>query len=195
MKALGPKMDKRMRDMFRRAGVRFPPARIALLAFKEERQLELFAAEADGAFRFVQAWPILAASGGPGLKLREGDKQVPEGFYRLELLNPNSRFHLSLRVNYPNAEDIGRARTEGRSMDNLGSDIMIHGGATSTGCLAIGDPAIEEVFYLAGKTGLDQVDVLLAPRDFRKHAVDVSAAETGGLYRRLQAAMARFPAP
>ena len=75
----------------------------------------------------------------------EGDKQVPEGFYRIELLNPNSRYHLSLRVNYPNADDIERAREDRRDLLNLGGDIMIHGGAESIGCIAIGNPAIEHL--------------------------------------------------
>ena len=92
---------------------------------------------------FVLADPILAASGVSGPK-REGDKQVPEGFYRIELLNPNSRYHLSLRVNYPNADDLERARQDGRALSTLGGDIMIHGGSASIGCLALGDPAVGE---------------------------------------------------
>lgn len=164
--ALEPAARSRLEPVFQQAGVSFPPAKIALLAFKEEKRLDLFASGASGDFRHVLSWPILAASGTTGPKLREGDRQVPEGFYRIELLNPNSLFHLSLRVNYPNADDIARAKAEGRDPAGLGGDIMIHGGAASIGCLAIGDEAVEELFVLAGLTGLDRIRLIIAPFDF-----------------------------
>lgn len=91
---------------------------------------------------------MLAASGGPGPKLREGDLQVPEGVYRLTAFNPNSSYHLSLRVDYPNAEDRAaedRAVARSDRRTSLGGDIFIHGKAVSIGCLAIGDPGIEEL--------------------------------------------------
>jgi hypothetical protein len=101
--------------------------------------------------------------------LREGDGQVPEGLYRISLLNPNSRFHVSLRVDYPSEEDREHGRNDGR--ERLGGDIMIHGGCASVGCLAIGDPAIEEVFLLAERVGLAQLDALLLPHDLRHDPV------------------------
>lgn len=73
----------------------------------------------------IKSYPILAASGSIGPKLRESDMQVPEGVYQIESLNPNSQFHLSLRVNYPNEFDREQARIDGRAQ--LGGDIMIHG--------------------------------------------------------------------
>jgi murein L,D-transpeptidase YafK len=71
------------------------------------------------------------ASGKAGPKLREGDGQVPEGIYRIDGLNPNSSYHLSLKLNYPNDFDLEQARTEGRT--ELGGDIFIHGKAVSIG--------------------------------------------------------------
>jgi murein L,D-transpeptidase YafK len=134
-----------------------------------------------------------------GPKLREGDQQVPEGLYRIELLNPNSRYHLSLRVNYPNAADIEQARAEGRDLAGLGGDIMIHGGAESVGCLAIGDPAIEELFVLVAGTGLDKVRLLIAPWDFRKETEDALAGRAPSwvaeLYGQLRHEMAHLPEP
>src|SRR5690606_4961 len=100
-----------------------------------------------GVLRFVRALPVLAASGRVGPKLQYGDYQVPEGFYRIEALNPNSRFHLALRVNYPNAFDRAEAAREGRT--HLGGDIMIHGSNASVGCLAMGDVVSEDLFVLA----------------------------------------------
>lgn len=168
VRALGGSVDARLQPSFHAAGVKYPPARVTLIALKEERRLELWAADGEsGAKRLIKIYPVLAASGKPGPKLREGDRQVPEGIYGIEWLNPNSRFHLSMRLNYPNANDIARAQAEGRDVENLGSDIMIHGGAASIGCLAVGDPASEELFVLAARVGIDSVDVIVAPCDFR----------------------------
>lgn len=168
LSVVGPSVERRLRPTFDRAGFPFPPQNLTLLALKEEKQLELYVYDTNGTPRFVLSYPILAASGTAGPKLREGDKQVPEGLYRIELLNPNSRFHLSLRVNYPNAADIERARLDGRDLSTLGGDIMIHGGRESIGCLAIGDAAVEELFVLVARTGLDNVQLAVAPRDFRR---------------------------
>jgi len=161
--ALAPSVRSRLEPAFQKAGLPYPPARITLQAFKAEKRLDLQAADPSGKLRPVLSWLILAASGTAGPKLREGDRQVPEGTYRIELLNPNSRFHLSLRVNYPNADDLLRARTENRDPATLGGDIMIHGGAASIGCLAIGDQAVEELFVLAALTGLDNIQLIIFP--------------------------------
>lgn len=161
----GPAARARLAPAFAAAGIAYPPARLILVGLKDEMRLEVWAAERSGPFRFVSAYPILAASGELGPKLREGDLQTPEGIYKIEALNPNSRFHLSLRLNYPNAFDQLHARREGRS--EPGSDIMIHGGAVSIGCLAMGDPAIEELFTLTAETGRENVRVILSPADFR----------------------------
>lgn len=162
---VGPAADTRLGPRFEAAGCPYPPSACTLVGLKEERLLELHAPGTDGRWRLVHTYPVLAASGGPGPKLREGDRQVPEGIYRVESLNPNSRFHLSLRLDYPNADDRERARADGR--EALGGDIMIHGAAVSVGCLAMGDPAAEELFVLAERTGIANVTVILAPRDLR----------------------------
>jgi L,D-transpeptidase catalytic domain len=164
--ALAPILDPIWQQRLAKVGVAYPPAHLVMIAWKQERLLEIHAGDTMENLRFVYAYPILAASGQTGPKLREGDRQVPEGFYRIELLNPNSRFHLSLRVNYPSPEDVLRAKEEGRDINTLGGDIMIHGNAVSTGCLAIGDPAIEELFLLVARTGLDHIELLIAPKIF-----------------------------
>ncbi len=169
LKAFGPKVEGRLRPAFDAAGVAYPPARVVLAAFKEEKRLELYAAGEGGALRRIRTYPIHAASGKLGPKLREGDRQVPEGCYRIEYLNPNSRFHLSMKLDYPNAFDRRHAAAEGRTKP--GSDIMIHGNAVSIGCLAMGDPAAEELFVLAALTGIQNVEVIIAPVDFRVRAL------------------------
>jgi murein L,D-transpeptidase YafK len=146
-------------------GVEFPPSRIVLLGLKQERRLEVYVGRAQGPLCKLFSYPILAASGELGPKLREGDRQVPEGVYALESLNPNSRFHVALRVGYPNALDTALARRDGRT--ELGGDIMIHGGAASIGCLAMGDTAIEEIFVLVAEAGIGNVKIVLSPVDLR----------------------------
>jgi hypothetical protein len=131
----------------------WPPRTLSLVAFKQERRLEVWA---DG--RLLKIYPILAASGGPGPKRREGDRQVPEGIYRLTTLNPQSRFHLSVRVDYPDGEDLANGCT--------GKDIYVHGGAASIGCIAIGDSGIEEVYRLAQL--VDDRRIFILPWDFRR---------------------------
>ncbi len=162
----GPVVRDRLAPDFAAAGIEYPPARIVLAAFKHEHRLELYASSSTRELlRFIRSYPILAASGSLGPKLREGDRQVPEGIYEIIALNPNSRFHLSLRVNYPNAFDLARAAIDRR--EQPGTDIMIHGASVSAGCLAMGDPAAEDLFVLAADTGLGRITLLISPWDSR----------------------------
>jgi hypothetical protein len=163
----GDTVRERLLPEFEKAGVPYPPSAFTLAAFKDQKTLELYAANAEGRPIAIRSYRVLAASGGPGPKLREGDCQVPEGVYAVENLNPNSRFHLALRVNYPSPEDRRRAQEENRG--SLGSDIMIHGGASSIGCLAVGDRAAEDLFILAALTGVRNITLILAPTDFREN--------------------------
>lgn len=164
LKQVGQRARARMFPFFQRAGLPYPPKEVTLLTLKEERELQVYVLHL-GAWHQVLNFEILGASGGPGPKLREGDYQVPEGIYKIESLNPNSAFHLSLRVNYPSPEDWEQARLDGREMP--GSDIMIHGGNASVGCVAIGDPAIEQLFTLVADAGIENIRVLILPWDLR----------------------------
>lgn len=162
----GDKAQARLQPFFEAAKAPYPPKAITLLAIKDEKRLELWS-EDDGARHFIRSYSIKAASGVTGPKLREGDQQVPEGVYRLEYLNPNSLYHLSMKINYPNDFDREHAGKENRT--DLGGDIFIHGNAVSIGCLAIGDAAIEELFTLVAQIGINNVRVIIAPSDARKH--------------------------
>jgi len=164
MRHIKPKNEPILKKRFRRAGADYPPARIALVALKDERVLELWAKNKNNWVK-IHAYPILGASGHPGPKLKEGDRQVPEGIYRIIGLNPNSEYHLSMQINYPNEYDLARAKEEKRA--NPGSDIFIHGRSSSVGCIAIGDQAIEEIFYITVITGLDKAKVIIAPNNLR----------------------------
>jgi murein L,D-transpeptidase YafK len=138
------KVEPRLRELCRAAGLSYPPDAIYLRAFKEEAELEVWARMKRQTFRLLMTVPILKSSGNPGPKRMEGDRQVPEGFYVIDVFNPLSDYHLSMRINYPNASD--------RILSNPllpGSDIYIHGSNGSVGCLPVGDEKIEELFILA----------------------------------------------
>jgi len=190
----GEQVQKRLAPLMAARPLSYPLSKMMLIGLKDEKVLELHLAGADGVYHLIKRYPILAASGTSGPKLKEGDCQVPEGFYAIEFLNPNSKYHLSLRVNYPNAEDRQHARAEGRG--NLGGDIMIHGKAASIGCIAIGDPAIEEVFFLAHTVGLKNIQVIISPIDFRTRPLsDVQSEKPKWLkplYGRIQVALEDF---
>jgi murein L,D-transpeptidase YafK len=171
MKTVGAVVDEleegvraQLQPVFAAAQLDYPPAQLALLVFKEEKRLELWGKDQDQ-WRHVRDYPVLGASGEAGPKLRQGDQQVPEGIYRISALHPNSAFHLSLKVDYPNEFDQEKARQDGRS--KLGGNIFLHGGSSSIGCIALGDPAIEVLFVLVAHVGIDAAQVIIAPRDFR----------------------------
>jgi hypothetical protein len=195
VRTLGPPARARLRPYFERAGVPYPPTHATLVVLKDERRLELWAGSAPAGQRHVRSYEILAASGGPGPKLRQGDLQVPEGVYRILWLNPNSAYHLSLKLDYPNDFDRAQARAEGRQ--DLGGDIFIHGRAVSIGCVAVGDPGIEELFVLAAEVTPARVRTLVAPHDLRRRPPPTAAhpAWLAGLYRDLAQEMRAFPGP
>ena len=133
---------------------------VVLLAFKEERQLEVWCRRVEGEWILWKTFPILAASGTPGPKEREGDRQVPEGTYGIlrRGMNPNSAYHLGMNIGYPNDRDRKKGRT--------GGDIMIHGDQVSVGCLAMGNDGIERLYLLvdaALKAGQREVPVHIFP--------------------------------
>ncbi|MDH3699883.1 MAG: L,D-transpeptidase family protein [Alphaproteobacteria bacterium] len=191
--AFGPAAVKRLQPHFAAAGIAYPPRELVFLAMKQEMKLEVWA-RGDASFRHVKTYRIRKASGRKGPKLREGDWQVPEGIYRISGFNPNSSYHLSMKLNYPNAFDLTHARREGRTQP--GTNIFIHGKAASVGCLAMGDPAIEELFVLVAETGRRKTRVVIAPHDPRHRPL--TAAErhlpdwTPELYRRISAAFRPF---
>ena len=118
-------------------------APILIRIFKAESELEVWKAKDDGRFHLFKTYPICSYSGGLGPKVSQGDRQAPEGFYLVsqEQMNPNSKYHLSFNVGFPNAYDRAYGRT--------GQDIMVHGDCTSAGCYAMTDGVIEEIFILA----------------------------------------------
>jgi hypothetical protein len=174
LQAYGSYVTGKLNYYFAKAKLSYPPREVTFIALKQEKKLELWARD-SGEFRFIRNYYILAASGVAGPKLRQGDRQVPEGIYRIAELNPNSHYHLSMKINYPNEFDLFHAGQKGRT--DLGSDIFIHGKTASIGCLAMGDEAIEELFVLTAQVGAENVKVVIAPHDPRTYPLEADSEE------------------
>ncbi len=116
---------------------------ILMRIFKEEAELEVWKQDTAGRFQLLKTYPICRWSGDLGPKLREGDRQTPEGFYTItpELMNPNSNYYLAINTGFPNSFDKANNRD--------GSLLMIHGDCSSSGCYAMTDGQIGEIYALA----------------------------------------------
>jgi hypothetical protein len=190
----GDVVRRRLLDDFTKTGVAYPPESMVLIGLKQEKLLEVWVSGDRQTYHLLKTYPILKMSGKLGPKLLEGDKQVPEGLYGVDSLNPNSRFHLSLRIDYPNEFDRQMARQDGRT--SLGGDIMIHGCQVSIGCLAMGDTAAEDIFVLAALTKPENIRVILCPVDFRVRDFDGDLSKlpdwVGQLYQQIKDEMVKF---
>jgi len=107
--------------------------------YKLESEIEIWT-EKGGRFERFATYPICMWSGRLGPKLKEGDRQAPEGFYTVDkdALNPNSIEHLSFNLGFPNVYDRGKGRT--------GSFLMVHGGCASVGCYAVTHAVVDEIW-------------------------------------------------
>ncbi|MEI6276089.1 MAG: L,D-transpeptidase family protein [Prolixibacteraceae bacterium] len=136
--------------------------RIYLRAFKTEKVVELWAKNScDSVYTLVRELPICDLSGDVGAKRRSRDLQVPEGFYHISGLNPFSKYYLSMKINYPNASDSIRGVRR-----HLGNNIFIHGSCISSGCLAMTDDRIRELFVYcveAYNAGQEEIELTIFP--------------------------------
>ena len=166
MKELSPEMRAELSN-------KNMPIESAILVrlFKQEAELEVWKQDAAGRFELLKTYPICRWSGELGPKVREGDRQAPEGFYNITpaQMNPNSQFYLSFNMGYPNAYDRAWGRT--------GSQLMVHGDYSSRGCYAMTDDQISEIYALARESFFGgqrsfQVQALpfrFTPTNFAKH--------------------------
>ena len=120
-----------------------PSAPVLFRAYKKEAEFEIWKLKSDGQYALLKTYPMCRWSGQLGPKKREGDRQVPEGFYTISpgQMNPNSNYYLSFNVGYPNAYD--------RAWDRDGGSIMVHGICSSAGCFSMTDPQIAEIYAIA----------------------------------------------
>ncbi|PDQ20578.1 hypothetical protein CN311_13625 [Mesorhizobium sanjuanii] len=133
-----PLPDKILADMRAKGMARTSP--VLARIFKEEGKLEIWKAKTNGRYDMVASYDICKWSGKLGPKYTEGDRQAPEGFYtvRPAQMNPRSSYHLSFNIGYPNAYDRANGRT--------GSNLMVHGACSSSGCYSMTDAQIEQIY-------------------------------------------------
>lgn len=141
------------------------PHELIIVGLKKERTLQLYSKIGEE-IKYIKEYYFTASSGELGPKLQKGDEQIPEGIYKIEYLNPNSSYHLSLKINYPNEFDI--AKSKFKNIGRMGGDIFIHGKAVTLGCIPIGDSPIEDVYEMAEKAFDNGIKVIISPWDFRK---------------------------
>jgi murein L,D-transpeptidase YafK len=134
-----------LRRQFEEKKLSWPAKNIYIRSFKYDRKMEIWVRDSvDQPYKLFKSYKICNTSGTLGPKRIEGDYQVPEGFYCISEFNPNSNYHLSLKLNYPNLSD--RYLSDKQSP---GGDIYIHGSCVTRGCLPLTDEQIEEVYILA----------------------------------------------
>jgi murein L,D-transpeptidase YafK len=139
--------DYKLQQLCKAKGLSYPPARLYMRVFKSENVLEVWAANTSSSdYILLKSYEACAMSGELGPKLRQGDKQVPEGFYHISGYNPWSLYYLSMKVSYPNAAD-----RKISPFSNMGGDIFMHGMCKSIGCVSIGTPSIKEVYWLTSQ--------------------------------------------
>jgi len=159
------KLEDSVKQLFMAKSLSWPPQEVYIRSFKYDRMLELWVKNKyTDSFILFKTYKVCMQSGNIGPKRSEGDNQVPEGFYYINEFNPRSSYHLSLGLNYPNASDKVLSNPK-----KPGGGIYIHGNCVSTGCIAIQDDPIEEVYTIAAtaKTnGQDFVPVHVYPVNY-----------------------------
>src|SRR5580700_5620550 len=118
-------------------------APIVIRTYKQEAEFEVWKLKSDGQYALLKTYPMCRWSGQLGPKVREGDRQVPEGFYSIApgQLNPNSHYYLAINVGYPNAYDRAYGRT--------GGNVMVHGVCSSAGCFSMTDEQVADIYAIA----------------------------------------------
>jgi len=118
---------------------------LLIVAYKDNDILEVYAKnKQEAAYRKILSYNVCSRSGQLGPKRKQGDGQVPEGFYHIDRFNPSSSYYLSLGINYPNLADKRKSKAT-----NLGGDIFIHGSCVTIGCLPMTDNYIKEIYLAA----------------------------------------------
>jgi murein L,D-transpeptidase YafK len=153
-------------------------APMLIRTYKQEAEFEIWKQKSDGQYALLKTYPMCRWSGQLGPKTREGDHQVPEGFYTITpgQMNPNSHYYLSFNVGYPNAYD--------RALDRTGGAIMVHGVCSSAGCFSMTDAQIAEIYAIAreafagGQSAIQMQSFPfhMTPENLAKHRLDPNIA-------------------
>ena len=153
-------------------------APVLIRTYKQEAELEIWKMKSDGQYALLKSYPMCRWSGQLGPKTREGDRQVPEGFYTIApgQMNPNSHYYLSFNVGYPNAYD--------RALGRTGGAIMVHGVCSSAGCFSMTDAQIGEIYAIAREAfnggqraiQMQSYPFRMTPENLAKHRLDPNMA-------------------
>lgn len=175
--AMHNKLDT-LQKQFAAKGLKWPAKYMYIRSFKYDAQLEVWISNSrKDPFKLFKTYRVCALAGSLGPKRLQGDYQVPEGFYYINEFNPNSNYHLSLGLNYPNTSDRILADPV-----RPGGDIYIHGSCVTVGCIPINDQQIEELYILAAEAksaGQDYIPVHIFPiRYDNKRSIDYLASLT-----------------
>jgi hypothetical protein len=193
IKKFGPDAKKRLLPCFEQASVSYPPEHLYLVCLKSEELLLVFATDSKNKMKQIRSYSIVSNSGVSGPKLKEGDLQIPEGFYKITGLDAMT--HLAMWVNYPNQSDRVHAKAEHRA--NPGGYIQIHAGIYSTGCIVISNDDMAELLSIAYDIGYKNVDLLVAPCNLSVKAPDVDYKKQPvwlpDLYKQIKDELRRFP--
>jgi murein L,D-transpeptidase YafK len=154
--------EQNLVENLRKNGLTTDNVHILIVAYKAEKQLEIYAKKTTGTvYKLISIYNVCASSGELGPKRKMGDGRVPEGFYKIDRFNPSSNFYLSLGINYPNQSDRKKSNTS-----NLGGDIFIHGSCVTIGCLPMTDDKIKEIYLyavFARNNGQNDIPVYIFP--------------------------------
>lgn len=151
---------------------------ILMRAYKKESEIEVWKRGSDGQYALLKTYPMCRWSGQLGPKIRDGDRQAPEGFYDVTpaAMNPNSSLFLSFNLGSPNSYDRAHGRT--------GAHLMVHGSCSSRGCFAMTDEAIAEVYAVAREAfasgqrsfQFQSFPFRMTPENMAKHRADSNFA-------------------
>jgi murein L,D-transpeptidase YafK len=139
-----PKLSSRMVAEMTRKGMK-PESPVLVRIFKQESELEVWKIDRSGKFALLKTFPICRWSGDLGPKRKSGDRHAPEGFYAVNesMLNPNSQFYVSFNLGYPNTLESALGYT--------GEALMVHGACSSSGCYAMTDQGVGEIYAIVAK--------------------------------------------
>lgn len=154
-------------ELLQEKGIENKPFQVFIRAFKAEKILEVWVSSGKKSeYNLLKTYPIVTSSGVLGPKRKEGDLQVPEGFYHIDRFNPLSSYYLSLGINYPNASDLKLSDKQ-----KPGGDIFMHGSDVTVGCLPLTDDMIKEVYLIAAmakNNGQKMIEVHIFPFKMEK---------------------------
>src|SRR6478609_8374572 len=163
--------EQTVKNYFVKKGLRYEGFQLFIRAFKKEMKLEAWVKEkGKEKFQLLTTYDFCTTSGKLGPKRKEGDYQIPEGIYYINHFNPQSNFHLSLGVNYPNASD--KILSDKK---HPGGSIYIHGNCVTVGCIPLTDEKIKEVYVLAVEAranGQEKIPVHIFPDRLEQGSIE-----------------------